>query len=94
MKCHEKIDSNERSNYLLNEEGICDSIERLFVKVAEDVEKGHDFNREIKCKKDMQKERIIREIKERLSFLNEENNLPRNVISNVNVVSNHSHQLS
>jgi hypothetical protein len=36
----------------------------------EEIEVSHDFEREIKARKELEKQKIIREIKERLSFLN------------------------
>lgn len=55
--------------------------------MAEQVEKSHDFEREIKSKKEAEKQKIIREIKERLSFLNDENGNPRVMLDNANIAS-------
>ena len=90
MKCHEMIQSNERSNFegfLMGEEEKeegWEEMEKQFVNVIESIEKSHDFEREIKIKKEMEKQKIIREINERLSFLNENNQ--GNRISNSNIV--------
>ncbi len=45
------------------------------MSIIEGVEKNHDFEREIKQKKEAQKLKIIREINDRLSYLNENESL-------------------
>jgi len=40
----------------------------IFIRVAEDVEKSHDFEQEIKSKKESEKLKLIMEIQERLSL--------------------------
>lgn len=93
MKCHENIKDNERSNFSDNEVMLDESlsheqiIRQLFVNVVEKLERGHDFEKEIKYKKEIEKLKIIREIKERLSFLNENELIPK--ISEHNLGSLH-----
>ena len=49
------------------EEDICSGFEEVFVRAAESVEVDHDFAAEIRSKREAEKERMMREIQERVA---------------------------
>ena len=57
MKCHEKIETNIRSNFNADEAMVLEDmtpeqiIEQLFIGVVEKIEAVHDFDSEIQHKK-------------------------------------------